>query len=177
MKPSKVCVICGVEFVKKPKQTWEVWGRKVACSQSCAGRARTLVPLRQRIEAKLEKRESCWIWTGARTPKGAYGVIARGRPSTSLVLTHRAMYEMCVGPIPTDYEVDHLCQVTLCCNPAHLEAVTKAENLRRQQEAITHCKRGHELTEENIYRPPGAPTKRNCRACIKTRTVKGKELA
>lgn len=29
----------------------------------------------------------------------------------------------------------------------------------------THCKRNHELTEENIQRTPGYPTRRQCKAC------------
>jgi hypothetical protein len=57
----------------------------------------------------------------------------------------------------------------LCCNPEHLEAVTQVENLRRQQMAITHCRRGHEFTPENTYVPPGT-SKRQCRACMKIRT-------
>ncbi|MFH8626211.1 HNH endonuclease signature motif containing protein [Streptomyces vietnamensis] len=44
---------------------------------------------------------------------------------------HVVAYELYVGPIPADLEVDHLCRVTWCCNPAHLEAVTHSENIRR----------------------------------------------
>lgn len=32
-----------------------------------------------------------------------------------------------------------------------------------------HCRRGHELTEENVYRAPGSPDKRHCRQCRKER--------
>jgi hypothetical protein len=36
-----------------------------------------------------------------------------------------------IGPIPAGLEVDHLCRNRSCCNPAHLEAVTREENIRR----------------------------------------------
>lgn len=33
----------------------------------------------------------------------------------------------------------------------------------------THCKRGHELTQDNIYTPPKSPNSRYCRACRRIR--------
>lgn len=44
---------------------------------------------------------------------------------------HRLMYVLTHGAIPAAWDVDHLCRVTRCVNPAHLEAVTHAENIRR----------------------------------------------
>jgi hypothetical protein len=38
---------------------------------------------------------------------------------------------MFVGPIPPNREIDHLCRVRSCVNPAHLEVVTNRENCRR----------------------------------------------
>ena len=32
-------------------------------------------------------------------------------------------------------QLDHLCRVALCVNPAHLELVTRTENIRRQHQA------------------------------------------
>lgn len=33
----------------------------------------------------------------------------------------------------------------------------------------THCKRGHELTPDNVYHPPAHPDRRQCRTCIRAR--------
>ena len=66
----------------------------------------------------------CWIWQG--TLKDGYAITGSPR-----VRVHRAIYEREHGPIPEGYEPDHLCGVKCCVNPAHLEAVTHAENVRR----------------------------------------------
>lgn len=46
-------------------------------------------------------------------------------------MAHRVAYELWVGPIPEGMELDHRCKVRACINPAHLEPVTHAENMRR----------------------------------------------
>jgi hypothetical protein len=50
---------------------------------------------------------------------------------TKNVAAHRFAYELMVGPIPEDLELDHLCGVRECVNPRHLEAVTHLVNVRR----------------------------------------------
>jgi hypothetical protein len=119
-------------------------------------------PLLDRLIARTEKTDSCWLWTGALDLYG-YGQFIRGKSA------HRAAYELQVGPIPAGHQIDHLCRVRNCVNPAHLEAVTARENtLRSRNRAAmnarkTHCKRGHEFNDDNTYiTPTGA---RQCRAC------------
>jgi hypothetical protein len=67
----------------------------------------------------------CWLWTAAHH---RYGIF---QPEKGNQLAHRIAYEMLVGPVPEGLELDHLCRVTLCVNPAHLEPVTHRENVRR----------------------------------------------
>src|SRR5258706_516480 len=78
--------------------------------------------------------DGCWMWTGhnttARADKGGltYGHIKMGKTQKCV---HRVSYEKFVGPIPDGYEIDHLCNNTLCYNPKHLEAVTPQVNKQR----------------------------------------------
>ncbi len=69
----------------------------------------------------------CHIWQGAKTPTG-YGMLKRGGYNG---YTHRYFYELENGPIPEGFQLDHLCCQRDCMNPAHLEPVTPAVNVRR----------------------------------------------
>ncbi len=63
----------------------------------------------------------CWIWQLARNNKG-YGL--KWDPDRRrLMVAHRLYYERAYGPIPAGLQIDHLCRVRACVNPAHLEAV------------------------------------------------------
>ena len=56
--------------------------------------------------------EDCWEWTGYITPDG-YGQFGRNGRS------HRIAYELTIGMIPDELEIDHLCRNRACVNPAH----------------------------------------------------------
>lgn len=69
-------------------------------------------------------------------------------------------------------ELDHLCRNRGCCNPLHLEVVTRSENLRRAipnlhplgkiQKAKTHCPHGHSYHDAILVNKAGH---RSCRTC------------
>lgn len=101
----------------------------------------------------------CWLWTGARMKNG-YGRFGLGDGTTRFA--HRVAYELFVGPIPDGLVIDHTCAVKQCVNPAHLEAVTNAENHRRWTATIEYCPRGHAYDEANTLR--NGPS-RSCRTC------------
>jgi hypothetical protein len=127
-------------------------------------------PIADRLAAGLraDPETGCIIWTGKTNARGYGRLMSDGR----MVLTHRVAYELANGPIPTGLVIDHVCRNTLCCNPAHLEAVTQRENTLRgdgpsaRQAQQTHCKRGHPLSGDNI-RMRGY--RRVCRACCSIR--------
>jgi hypothetical protein len=103
----------------------------------------------------------CWIWRGARWSHG-YGSFYAGPGRSQRV--HRFAYELLVGPVPEGLVLDHLCRVKACVNPAHLEAVTQGENIRRLNVNYkTHCIHGHPLSGDNIRIEPSG--KRRCWAC------------
>jgi hypothetical protein len=107
----------------------------------------------------------CWLWTAATSTAG-YGRIRVDRRGMQ---AHRVAYEMHVGPIPEGLQLDHLCRVRRCVNPAHLEPVTQRENIMRGNSvsavhaAKTHCIHGHPFDGENTRLGPNG--KRVCRAC------------
>lgn len=120
-------------------------------------------PLIERLlERVVTDAAGCWLWTGA-TSNG-YGVIGRGPRGAGAMKTHRAAYELMVGPVPAGLDLDHLCRVRRCCNPEHLEPVTRQINLLRgvRKTQQTHCARGHELTPENTRQ---TDRQRVCRTC------------
>lgn len=75
----------------------------------------------------LVNENGCWIWQRSLGEKG-YGVV---RVDGRLVGAHKAYWERENGPVPDGLELDHLCRVRKCVNPAHLEPVTHRENVRR----------------------------------------------
>lgn len=113
---------------------------------------------------------ACWLWTHSVTHRG-YGRLAIGGGKSGGA--HRYAYELLVGPIADGLVIDHLCRVSHCVNPAHLEAVETSVNVSRGMAGAlrrihqTHCKWGHPFDEANTAFSDG---RRRCRACCNNRT-------
>lgn len=130
----------------------------------------TLPTLEARFWQKVDRGrlQDCWLWLGS-IDKCGYGRFWVG---DRLDGAHRFAWELFIGPIPEGYELDHLCRVTHCVNPAHLEPVTHRENMGRGVKASqTHCIHGHEFTPANTVRRPNGT--RACRACANARRRMG----
>jgi hypothetical protein len=87
-------------------------------------------------------RTRCWLWTGCISD--GYGQIrGEGGATAKVRQAIRVSWELIVGPIPEDHEIDHLCEVKACVRPEHLEPVTGAENIRRYAaKRFKQCKHG-----------------------------------
>ena len=128
-------------------------------------------PLEERFWKYAKDQGDCIVWTGCVKPNG-YGAFFPSRREKTYA--HRWAYERYVGPIPKDMVIDHLCRNRRCVNPLHLEAVTQwVNNLRGETDSVrnmqkTHCKRGHELSLENLLKGR-AREGRICKICHRER--------
>lgn len=90
---------------------------------------------------EVDPNTNCWVWKQSCGNHGYGNAHIGGK----FYLAHRLSHEHFKGLIPIGYEIDHLCFNKRCINPNHLEAVTKYENLRREnvKRALSPCLNGH----------------------------------
>ena len=99
--------------------------------------------------------DDCWEWTGGIRNDEGYGYLCfSGMNYKKRQVAHRVVYEIFIGDIPDNMDLDHLCRNRKCVNPWHLEPVTRSENVKRgeagkYQTLRTHCPKGHERNSQN----------------------------
>jgi hypothetical protein len=126
------------------------------------------LPVRFWSKVRVNSITGCWEWTAATTD--GYGSFGVGRNVQRQA--HRHAYETLVGPVPDGLELDHLCRVRSCCNPAHVEPVTRQVNCERSpiigkwKASVTRCPEGHEYNDANTYYD-ARRNKRQCRICAR----------
>jgi hypothetical protein len=96
------------------------------------------------IWGRVDFEGECWVWLGALNAAG-YGHLRR------FGYAHRLSWEMLRGPIPQGMTIDHLCRNRKCVRPDHLEVVSRAENVRRENASRSHCPQGHPYAAVNTY--------------------------
>jgi HNH endonuclease len=124
---------------------------------------------RMLARTQVDEKTGCWLWQGPVSPEGY--------PRTALNLergvykhmnAHTALWWLVESPIPSPLQLDHLCRIKRCINPAHMEVVTGRVNTLRSNAITainarkTHCKRGHPLSGDNLYLQGET---RQCRTC------------
>lgn len=119
------------------------------CSRTCYELGR-VQDLRTRFLSKLNRTDTCWLWTAARNSDG-YGQI--GVEGTSK-LAHRVAYVLFRGEIPEGMEVCHKCDNPACCNPDHLFLGETIDNMQDMaaKDRSTHGERNPhaKLTEAQV---------------------------
>jgi hypothetical protein len=101
--------------------------------------------LPERIGSRIAVDDAgCWLWLGALNSKGYGSAGVNGK----VVSVHRLAYELTHGEIPTGHDIHHRCGVRRCCNPEHLEAVTRREHVHEHRPPGAPCARGHERRQK-----------------------------
>jgi hypothetical protein len=87
-------------------------------------------PLRERFWKRVNKTETCWLWTGAHGQDG-YGRVTPEGPGVQQCNygAHRASWELHNGPIPIGKQVLHRCDTRDCVRPDHLFLGTLQSNV------------------------------------------------
>ena len=100
-----------------------------------------------------EDKSKCWEFYKGKN-KGGYGVFYLGKNKP--IYAHRYAYSLFNENIDDGLVVMHSCDNRSCVNPFHLSQGTYKDNLidmslkgRNFQSKKTHCKHGHEYTEDN----------------------------
>lgn len=90
-------------------------------------------PLRSQFSNPIEAFEfrsmpvsetGCVIWLGSISDRGYGKMYSNGK----YVYAHRFAYEKAHGSLPDGLQLDHICHVRCCVNPAHLRPATNKQN-------------------------------------------------
>lgn len=82
----------------------------------------------------------CHQWAGPTSGTGRGGGYGRMSLNGRTVATHLVAYTHFFGYIPSNRQVDHLCNNRLCCNPLHMELVTHLKNQKRRAKRAKQVK-------------------------------------
>jgi hypothetical protein len=112
----------------------------------------------------IDKSNDCHNWKGAKNDSG-YGV---AKVDGKFWYAHRLSFKINNGELVDGMEIDHLCRNRVCCNPKHLEQVTKSENIKREiRPNKKNCKCGREydyITDKY----------KRCKVCANKSSIKHK---
>lgn len=136
-----------------------------------------------RFYAKTARRGACLVWIAARDTNGRGRFWLNGK----IYAAPRIAWEIAHGGIAEGMCVCHTCDHPACVELSHLFLGTQRDNMHDMQRkghgykggahnpwnrGITHCKRGHPLSGENLMVSCG---RRVCRTCARANYIKNKK--
>ena len=128
------CSKCG--NFKPPEAFFPSSNRCRACYRSYSERTRERSrkeAVTRNVLANTATVGECRLWRGSKNIAGYGQMTVYG----NIFRVHRIAYEQTVGPVPADHELHHICGQKACCNPTHLEPVSRAEHVRLDGRAET----------------------------------------
>jgi hypothetical protein len=118
--PLRICLQCRSPFRARPDAVMA--GQGLFCKIACRRTWQQDIPAR--FWEKVNKGESCWLWT-ASVNSGGYGTFRfHGKTRLAPVVA----WELTYGPVPAERYICHRCDTPRCVNPAHLWLGTLADN-------------------------------------------------
>lgn len=167
----------GHEFTPENTYIWSGSTRRQckACDRErnlARRKRRVSISIEDRFWAKVDKQQGlgpngdCWEWIGGKTGAGYGALCVNGKTIGSHIVSATiAGYSIKSGQV-----IRHSCDNPICVNPSHLTIGTQKDNIldkiqrgRDFNASKTHCKHGHEFTEENTRLDKR--NQRVCRAC------------
>lgn len=131
---------------------------------------------------KIGSDGECWPWLGQVKPNGYGRFDVWQSGNIAKYNAHRVAYYLWHQDIPIALDIDHECHNTesncnktwvcphrRCCNPRHLKAKCRSDNLKagrqhiREKPLPSHCKFGDEYTLENTWYSQDG--RRSCKIC------------
>jgi hypothetical protein len=84
--------------------------------------------------------DGCWLWTASLDGKG-YGQLNIGEHR--MRRAHRISLEIAGVELVPGMDVDHICRVRRCVNPAHLRQATRKQNMENLAKLPAHNTSGY----------------------------------